>query len=71
MQYDPVKANEPILAEIAECCARTGITKTAFGEQAMNDKRFVFDLEDGRQMTQRTLHRIRQFMGAPATGSAA
>lgn len=59
MQYDPVKANEPLLAEIAECCAHTGMTKTAFGERVMNDKRFVFDLEAGRQITQKTLHRVR------------
>ena len=68
MQYDPVKANQPLIADIADFCARRGISKWAFGEQVLNDRKFVSDLETGRQVTQKTMHRLREALSA---GSAA
>ena len=72
MQYDPAKANEPLLAEIAIVCEQRGINKWTFGEQALNDRRLVLDLEKGRELRGRTMARLRNFMAShPATGDAA
>ncbi|MER2509123.1 hypothetical protein [Amaricoccus sp.] len=59
MTYDPIQANQPILREIADFCAANAMTKTAFGLGVMNDRAFVTDLENGRQLTQRLMFRLR------------
>ena len=48
-----------LLAEIEALMARTGISKTAFGINATNDPRLVGDIAGGRNLTLRTISRIR------------
>lgn len=62
MQFDPKKANEPLLAEIAACCARHRLSPTAFGEKSLNDKALIPDLRNGRQLLPSTLFRVRAFI---------
>lgn len=67
MKYDRIAANQPFLSEIAEWCAARGISKTKFGVDALNDPAFVRGLEAGRQLTQQTMFRVRQFMDEAAS----
>jgi hypothetical protein len=49
----------PLLADVEEFLARTGVSPTAFGRDAMGDPRFVFDLRGGREPHSATEHRAR------------
>lgn len=71
MSFDPVRENEPLLKEIACFCERNGMSPTAFGEAALNDRALVGGLRKGRQLLPGTLHRLRAFMESENTGSAA
>ncbi|TPE53058.1 hypothetical protein [Amaricoccus solimangrovi] len=71
MQYDPIQANQELLSDIAAFCEREGMSKWAFGEQAVKDRRLVSDLEKGRELRGKTRARLLHFMAAPATGDAA
>lgn len=55
--------------EMEAFIARTGITPTEFGERAMNDGAFVFDLRAGRVPRVDTIDRVRAFMAARASAS--
>lgn len=68
--YDPILANQPLLAEIEAFIARTGTTATSFGRDALNDPALVPNLRSGRQVTMRTLHRIREFMAERSESAA-
>lgn len=65
-----------LLDEIAEFCAKHGLSETRFGELALNDKPFVSQLRAGRDMRSSTIDKIRTFMRefdgpAPAPTAAA
>lgn len=72
MLYDPILANQPLIAEIEAFCESKGLTTTAFGLAAINDGALVSGLRRGRQIRQDTLFRLRHFMAEyEETGSAA
>lgn len=51
-----------LLAEIDAYCAASGLTRSKFGTDALNDPRFVFDLEAGRECRRATIQRALEFM---------
>lgn len=53
-----------LLAEIEACLARTGMTETAFGREAMADPGFVASLRRGRDCRFGTMIRVRRFIAA-------
>lgn len=56
------KQPTPLYAEIAAFCERTGLSETAFGLAAMNDKAFCHSLKKGRRVLTDTDAKVRQFM---------
>lgn len=47
----------------------TGTRPARFGREAVGDPRFVFDLRNGRQPHERTVERVRAYLGrAVVTG---
>jgi hypothetical protein len=54
-----------LLREIENHCSTTGETASAFGRNAVGDPRLVFDLRKGRELRQRNLQRVRDYI---ATG---
>ncbi len=58
---------------IAEYLKQTGMSRTAFGTAVMKDPNFVFDLENGREVSLKTVERVSQFMAShpPDEGRAA
>lgn len=55
-------AHPELLARIDRFCAEHGISRSAFGDKAMNDPRFVFDLEAGRELRRKTADRVEAFI---------
>lgn len=53
---------DALLAEIEAFIARTGISRTKFGIDAVNDPRLVSDIAAGRNLTLKTVSRIRAFI---------
>jgi len=53
-----------LLAEIAAFCAARGLSKTAFGRDAVGDPNFVMDVESGRECRRATIARVRSFIAA-------
>lgn len=54
---------EQLLSEIEAFRQANEMSKSRFGELAMNDKAFVFDLEKGeRRILVETAEKVRQFM---------
>lgn len=51
-----------LLAEILAFCEASGLSRAEFGRQAMNDPRFVYDLDAGRECRRATIERARTFM---------
>lgn len=51
-----------LLDAVAAHIEATGISKSAFGEKAVGDPRFVFDLEAGRECRRKTEARVRDFI---------
>jgi hypothetical protein len=51
-----------LLAEIETFCRDHEISPTAFGEEAIGDRRLVGSLREGRSVTLRTADQIRAFM---------
>lgn len=54
--------HEALRAEIAAFCAERGMTKTAFGKDALGDPGFVSGLEDGREPRWSTVQKVRRWM---------
>jgi len=50
------------LRSIERYLKQTGMAPTAFGRQAARDPRLVFDLRNGRQLSDRVQRRIEHFM---------
>lgn len=57
----------PLLAKVDAFCAAQSLSKSAFGEKAVGDPRFVFDLEAGREPRRKTIMRVEAFMASHAT----
>lgn len=53
----PTIPHADLLEEIRAVCAATGVTKTAFGRDAVGDFSFVTGLENGRECRRKTLDR--------------
>lgn len=51
-------------AEIEAFLVKAGISAAEFGELAMGDRRFVYDVRKGRKMEPETIDVVRMFMGA-------
>lgn len=51
-----------LLSAVDAHCAATGLKKSAFGELAVGDPSFVFDLEAGREPRRRTVARVMSFI---------
>ncbi len=69
-------AHPDLLADILAFCATRGLTKTEFGKAALNDPKFVFDLEAGRECRRATIRRVQRHLtgqrsGLPADARAA
>lgn len=62
---------DPILSEILDFLAASGMTKTAFGLGALNDSALVFQIEAGRDLRRSTRARIRKFIAAKRWSEAA
>jgi len=63
--------NQVLLRDIENFCRHAGIAESTFGKQAVNDGKFVGRLRDGKQVTTRTVARVRAFIGEPRTGGPA
>lgn len=64
---------DDILQSIVAFCAEHGLSETKFGELALNDKPFVSQLRDGRDVRQSTIRRVHAFMAeyvAPESAAA-
>lgn len=51
-----------LLTDIETFCAAQGMAESQFGLLALNDKNFVPDLRDGRDIRFSTAERVRQFI---------
>jgi hypothetical protein len=56
-----------LLAEIEAFRAQHGMSKSAFGEAALGDPRFLFDLESGRELRRKTIGRVRHYIETGTT----
>ncbi len=78
--HTPIHTPLGLLDAVAAHIEATGMSKSAFGEKAVGDPRFVFDLEAGRECRRKTEARVREFIetgltweqvkAAPAEGAA-
>lgn len=58
--------NNELLTEILAFCEEREISKSAFGDAALKDPSFVFDLEKGRECRRATVRAVRDFMASEA-----
>jgi len=63
--------NQALLNEIADFCRGAGIAESTFGKQAVNDGKFVGRLREGKQVTTRTVARVRAYIGTGGGDHAA
>lgn len=52
----------PIVAEIEAFLSETKMSATRFGEEAVNDRNFVFQMRGGRSCLHPTERKVREFM---------
>ena len=61
-----------LLAEILAFCGVKAMSKSEFGRLALNDPRFVYDIEAGRrECLPRTISKVRTFIADNAAKGAA
>lgn len=53
-----------LLAEIEKFCAEAGLSESQFGTLALNDKNFIPQLREGRDVRLSTVERVRAFIAA-------
>lgn len=53
---------DELVAEISAFCERVGISRTTFGQMAVNDSALFTELKKGREPRRLTRQRIRDFM---------
>jgi hypothetical protein len=51
-----------LLSEVEKFLRISKIPAARFGREVMHDPRFVFDLRNGREPRDRTVHRVRAFL---------
>ena len=54
--------HHPLLAKVDAYLAEVKLSRSAFGDMAVGDPRFVFDLEAGREPRRKTVQRVEEFM---------
>ncbi len=54
--------SEQFIADVEAFLARSGMTATAFGKEALNDPSFVLDLRNGRKPGLGMVDRVHEFM---------
>lgn len=59
-----MSTREQFLAEVERFLRESGVSASAFGQQAMGDKNFVRGLRLGKSVTLDTADRVRRFMEA-------
>lgn len=63
-----------LLHRIERCLARSGISASQFGREAMNDPAFVSSMRRGRDPTEATIERVSAYIkrveSAPGAGSS-
>lgn len=52
-----------LLSEVEKFLRISKIPAARFGREVMHDPRFVFDLRKGREPRDRTINRVRAFLG--------
>lgn len=60
-----------LVADILAHCEAAGISRAEFGIKALNDPRFVYDLQAGRECRQATIAKARAFMAGAGEASKA
>ena len=65
----PMDMRAAILSEISEFLRRSGMSKTAFGREAVSDGKLIPRLEAGHDIGLNKVQRIREFMAAHAENS--
>ena len=53
-----------VLAEIDRFLRKTGMTRTRFGREALNDPKLIGDLAEGRQLREPTRRRVLAYIAA-------
>lgn len=53
---------EAFRTEIEDYLQERGLAATAFGNEALGDPNFVFDIREGREPRLSTIERVREFM---------
>lgn len=62
---------EAFLKKVERFLRQTGMADSRFGEEAVNDRAFVYELRAGRSVQLRTLERVQKFMDERRKGKAA
>jgi hypothetical protein len=65
---DNLSTRDPLLDDIEQYLARTGMSAQAFGRAALNDSAFMTTLRRGRDVRRSTHMRVRQFMNNNPSG---
>lgn len=53
---------QALLAEVEAALEKIGMSPSLFGEQAVGDRSFVFDLREGRDIRMSTAEKVRKFI---------
>lgn len=53
---------QDLLTEIEAAMAKSGLSPSQFGEDAVGDRSFVFDLRNGRDLRLSTIKKVREFI---------
>ena len=62
MENETHTLNAPIITAIETFIARHGMAESTFGRHTVKDWRLLRDLRNGRELRNRTLTRINQYM---------
>lgn len=58
----PHQSGMTLLSEIEKFCTKHGLSERQFGTLALNDKNFIPQLREGRDLRLSTVERVRCFM---------
>ena len=59
----------PLLAKVDAYRAKANLSRSTFGDMAVGDPKFVFDLAAGREPRRKTVQRVEEFMRGNPTPS--
>jgi predicted transcriptional regulator len=60
---------EDLLTEIEALLEKTGMSPSTFGNDAVGDRSFVFDLREGRDLRLSTVKKVRAFIAQQQAGA--